>query len=96
MLGEETLKEATSKEEVNKVAPHPMARGTSPKTERNNMIVALRDKALQPGEKRMSFAAIGAECRPKITAQFAHEIYTREKKKLEKENGHATSKQSKS
>lgn len=59
-----------------------MARGTSPKTERNKMIVELRDKSLRAGEKRMSFAAIGATCRPKITAQFAHEIYVREKKKI--------------
>lgn len=61
-----------------------MARGTAPKTERNELIVTMRDRVLRPGEKRLSFAAIGQELRPRLTAPRVHEIYTREKKRHEK------------
>lgn len=59
-----------------------MGKGTKAKTERNAMIVELRDRKLQHGEKQMSFADIGKQMRPKLTAQRVHEIYVREKKKI--------------
>ena len=46
------------------------------------MIVELRDRKLQRGEKQMSFAEIGKELKPHLTAQRVHEIYVREKKKI--------------
>lgn len=61
-----------------------MAQGTKPKTERNQRIVELRDRPLLPGIRPMSFAAIGQELRPKLTAPRVHEIYTREKKRVRK------------
>lgn len=60
-----------------------MARGTAPKTERNQLIVTMRDMPVRSGEKRLSFAAIGQELRPRLTAPRVHEIYTREKKRHE-------------
>lgn len=62
-----------------------MAKGTRPKTERNRLIVELRDKPLRRGERQLSFAKIGQMVRPRITAQSAHEIYTREKKREQQE-----------
>jgi hypothetical protein len=58
-----------------------MGKGTKPKIERNNLIVELRDRKLKKGERKTSFAEIGKQMSPKLTAQRVHEIYVREKKK---------------
>lgn len=58
-----------------------MGKGTKPKTERNKMIVELRDRKVKRGEKQLSFAEIGKQMKPKLTAQRVHEIYVREKKR---------------
>lgn len=52
-----------------------MAQGTKPKPDRNDYIVYLRDV------KKMKFAAIGRELRPRLTRQRVRYIYLREKKK---------------
>lgn len=59
-----------------------MAKGSREKIERNQLIVELRDKPLKKGEARLTFAEIGKECRPKISAQRAHQLYVREKQKV--------------
>lgn len=59
-----------------------MGKGTKAKSERNAKIVELRDRPLKDGEKQKSFAEIGKELKPRLTAQRVHEIYVREKKRV--------------
>ena len=52
-----------------------MATGTKEKTERNELIVFLRDV------KKKKFAVIGRELRPKLSRHRVRYIYLREKTK---------------